>query len=248
MRRLADPLLLSAALLALLLAALPHAGPLFAWLFPGTAPPVYDKGGFALLALNHLLLVLGATGISAVIGIAAAIAVTRRAGRAFRPLTETLAAIGQTVPPVGVLALSVPVMGFGARPALLALSLYGLLPVVQATLAGLDSVPTPVREAADGLGFPPWRRLFAAELPLAAPLILAGLRTTAVIDVGTAAIASTIGVRTLGTPIILGLDGDNTAYVVQGAVLVALLALVLDQAIGRLGRLVAARGQPAVGD
>ncbi|WP_048860359.1 ABC transporter permease subunit, partial [Acidisphaera rubrifaciens] len=130
----------------------------------------------------------------------------------------------------------VPVLGFGARPALLALSLYGLLPVVQATLAGLDSVPAPVREAAEGLGFPPWRRLLAAELPLAAPLILAGLRTTAVIDVGTAAIASTIGVRTLGTPIILGLDGDNTAYVVQGAVLVALLALVLDQAIGRVGR------------
>ncbi|GAN76534.1 ABC transporter [Acidisphaera rubrifaciens HS-AP3] len=129
-----------------------------------------------------------------------------------------------------------PVLGFGARPALLALSLYGLLPVVQATLAGLDSVPAPVREAAEGLGFPPWRRLLAAELPLAAPLILAGLRTTAVIDVGTAAIASTIGVRTLGTPIILGLDGDNTAYVVQGAVLVALLALVLDQAIGRVGR------------
>jgi osmoprotectant transport system permease protein len=170
------------------------------------------------------------------LGIGAAILVTRGPGRAFRGLLETLAAIGQTVPPVGVLALAVPALGFGVRPAVLALALYGLLPIVQASLAGLDGVPAAVRDAAEGMGFSPLRRLLAVDLPLAAPLILAGVRTTVVINVGTAAIASTIGVRTLGTPIILGLDGNNTAYVLQGAVLVALLALVLDQGIGRVAR------------
>jgi osmoprotectant transport system permease protein len=234
MRRLADPLLLSAAALAALLAGLPHAAPLFRWLFPEVERPVYRPDGFVWLTLDHAGLVAVASAIAAGVGIGAAILVTRGPGRAFRGLLETLAAIGQTVPPVGVLALSVPALGFGVRPAVLALALYGLLPIVQASLAGLDGVPGAVREAAEGLGFSPLRRLLAVDLPLAAPLILAGVRTTVVINVGTAAIASTIGVRTLGTPIILGLDGNNTAYVLQGAVLVALLALVLDQAIGRL--------------
>jgi osmoprotectant transport system permease protein len=240
MRRLADPLLLSAAALAALLAGLPHAAPLFRWLFPEAERPVYRQDGFVRLTLDHAGLVAVASGIAAVLGIGAAILVTRGPGRAFRGLLETLAAIGQTVPPVGVLALAVPALGFGVRPAVLALALYGLLPIVQAALAGLDGVPGAVREAAEGMGFSPLRRLLAVDLPLAAPLILAGVRTTVVINVGTAAIASTIGVRTLGTPIILGLDGNNTAYVLQGAVLVALLALVLDQGIGWVARRVVA--------
>jgi osmoprotectant transport system permease protein len=235
-RRGADKLLLSAVGLAALLLGLPHAAPLFHWLFPDVERPLYRQDSFARLALDHTALVIAASAIAAMVGIGAAVAVTRGPGRAFRPLLETLAAIGQTVPPVGVLALAVPALGFGVRPAVLALALYGLLPIVQAALAGLDGVPAAVRDAADGIGFGPWRRLLAIDLPLAAPLILAGVRTTVVINVGTAAIASTIGVRTLGTPIILGLDGNNTAYVLQGAVLVALLALVLDQAIGWVAR------------
>ena len=82
----------------------------------------------------------------------------------------------------------------------------------------------------------PWQRLLSVELPLAAPVILAGVRTSVIINIGTAAIASTVGAKTLGLPIIVGLSGFNTAYVIQGAVLVGLLAVAVDLAFERLQR------------
>ena len=82
----------------------------------------------------------------------------------------------------------------------------------------------------------PWQRLWRIELPLAAPVILAGIRTSVVINIGTAAIASTVGARTLGLPIIVGLSGFNTAYIIQGAVLLALLAIAADLAFDKIGR------------
>ena len=154
---------------------------------------------------------------------------TRPAGAAFRPMVEQLVAVGQTVPPVAVLALAVPAMGYGAAPALVALTLYGVLPVLRGALAGLDGVPPDAAEAARGMGMTGRQRLLGVELPLAAPLILAGVRVSAIVNVGTAAIASTVGVRTLGTPIIVGLDGSNLAYVLQGALITGLLALALDR-------------------
>ena len=86
------------------------------------------------------------------------------------------------------------------------------------------------------MGMSPAQVLLRVELPLVWPVILAGARTSVVINIGTAAIASTVGAQTLGTPIIIGLSGFNTAYVIQGALVVALLALVVDQALGRLAR------------
>jgi osmoprotectant transport system permease protein len=232
MRRSAG-LITAAALLAASLLLLPQAGALFAAMFPSLQRPVF-QGSLTVLALNHAALVLAAGAASGLIGVGIAVVVTRRAGAAFRPVAETLVAMAQTVPPVAVLAIAVPVIGFGAEPALIALALYGLLPIVQASLAGIDGVPAPVVEAASGLGFGPLRRLVSVELPLALPLILTGLRTSIAINVGTAAIASAVGVRTLGTPIILGLNGNNTAYVLQGALPVALLAITLDAVFERL--------------
>src|SRR5271157_3510406 len=176
----------AAALLVALLILLPHSGALFAAMFPSLQRPVFTQDSLAALALNHAALVLAAGAVSGVTGVAVAIAVTRRAGAAFRPVAETLVAMAQTVPPVAVLALAVPAIGFGPEPALIALALYGLLPIVQASLAGIDGVPAPVIEAASGLGFGPLRRLLSVELPLALPLILAGLRTSIAINVGTA--------------------------------------------------------------
>lgn len=159
-----------------------------------------------------------------------------RPGSAFRPLVETIAAIGQTFPPVAVLAMAVPVLGFGWLPALIALALYGILPVLQGTLAGLGSIPPGVSGVAEGMGMTGWQRLYKVELPLAAPVILAGIRTSVIVNIGTATIASTVGASTLGTPIIIGLSGFNTAYIVQGALLVALAAIIVDRAFERLTR------------
>lgn len=228
-------------LLAMLLLAtfgLPYARPLFAALFPGLDNPVYQQDPFPALLLGHLEIVAAASAVSVALGIASGVFVTRRAGREFRGLVETVSAVGQAFPPVAVLALAVPAIGFGMQPAVVALALYGLLPVVQNTIAGLEGAPGDARQAATGMGMSPAQVLLLVELPLAAPVILAGVRVSIVIGTGTAAIASTVGAKTLGLPIIVGLNGSNTAYVLQGALLVALLAVTLDQGFEALARAV----------
>ncbi len=217
--------------------------PLFAWAFPHLDRPLYEQDSFSALLWAHVWIVAVSSAAAALVGIAAGLAVTRQAGREFRSLIETLVAIGQSAPPVAVLAIAVPLLGFGAVPTLLALFLYGLLPIVRGTVAGIEAVPAAVRDAAAGAGMSPWQVLLHAELPLAWPGLLAGLRSSVAINIGTATIAATVGVRTLGAPIIVGLAGFNTAYVIQGALLVALLAVGVDLCFARWGSsLLAARG------
>ena len=213
---------------------MPLLKPLFAAAFPTLDRPMYEQDSFVALMGAHIGLVAVSSAVSVLLGWAAGVFATRPAGRAFRPLIETVVAMGQTVPPVAVLAVAAPLIGFGEWPALIALALYGLLPVVQQTLAGLSSVSPGVLEAATGLGMTPTQRLWRVEWPLAWPVILSGVRTSVVINIGTAAIASTVGAKTLGSPIIIGLSGFNTAYVLQGAVLVGLLAVVVDLGFERL--------------
>jgi len=128
-------------------------------------------------------------------------------------------------------------MGFGFEPALIALLLYGLLPIVENTIAGLDAVPDAVRDVARGIGMRESTILCKVELPLAAPVIIAGVRTSVIINLGTAAIASTVGTKSLGLPIIIGLNAANVAYVLQGAALIGMMAIVLDMGFERLSRM-----------
>ena len=214
MKMLRDPLFWLIALFVALIFWLPYSQPLFAALFPQLPRPVYQQESFAALALAHFWLV----GISSL----------------FAVIIGTIAAVGQTFPPVAVLAIAVPVIGFGLQPAIIALILYGVLPVLQATLAGLGAIDASVTEVAKGMGMSRGQRLRKVELPLAAPVILAGVRTSVIINIGTATIASTVGASTLGTPIIIGLSGFNTAYVIQGALLVALAAIIADRLFERL--------------
>ena len=129
-----------------------------------------------------------------------------------------------------------PALGYGALPTFLALALYGFLPIVANVVAGIEGVPASVREAARGMGYSPLRLLREVELPLAAPVILAGVRVSVVIAIGTATIGSTVGAVTLGTPIIDGLVGDKLPYVIEGAALVALLAIATDMAFDLIDR------------
>jgi osmoprotectant transport system permease protein len=234
LRILRDPLAWALGAFVLLLEFMPASKPLFAALFPGLERPLYAQDSFLALALSHLALVAASSVIATMLGVAAAIFVTRPAGAEFRGLVETLVAMGQSFPPVAVLAIAVPVIGFGAEPALIALTLYGILPVLENTLAGLGAVPPRVRDAARGIGMGDAGILLAVELPLAAPVIVAGIRTSTIINVGTATVASTVGARTLGSPIIIGLNAANIAYVIQGAILVGLLAILLDLAFDRV--------------
>lgn len=236
MNYLRDPLLWLIGGFIALLFGLPHSEALFRTLFPELPRPVYSQESFVSLTMAHFWLVGISSLVAIVMGISAGIAVTREAGKEFRPLVETIAAMGQTFPPVAVLAIAVPVMGFGQTPAIIALILYGILPILQGTLAGLASVPGSVISVAQGMGLSRMQRLFRVELPLAAPVMVAGIRTSVIINIGTATIASTVGANTLGTPIIIGLSGFNTAYVIQGALLVALAAIIVDRVFERLSR------------
>lgn len=234
-----DGLLWTVLTLLLLLAVLPYSAPLFSSLFPALERPVYLQEPFAYLLWQHCALVAVSSGIAVIGGTAAGLFTTRPAGRAFEPVVQALLSMGQTIPPVAVLALAVPLVGFGELPALIALTFYGLLPVLQSTVAGLHSVPVAVRQAADGMGMSSWQCLVQVEIPLARPVWLAGVRASVIINIGTAAIASTVGAKTLGSPIIVGLSGFNTAYVLQGALLVGMLAIVVDLAFERIARRVA---------
>lgn len=220
--------------LLLLAYGLPYSQPLFAALFPDLARPVYVQEPMAALMWQHIGLVCLSSSIAVIIATLAGLATTHNTGQAFKPMMEIMAGMGQTFPPVAVLAVAVPAVGFGELPALIALSIFGMLPVLQATLAGLASVPSPVLDSARAMGMTSRQILTEVQMPLALPLWLAGVRTSVVVNIGTAAIASTVGAKTLGLPIIIGLSGFNTAYVLQGAMMVGLLAVTADLAFDKL--------------
>ncbi|PPK51644.1 ABC transporter permease [Marinobacter persicus] len=210
------PPLLLALLLCGLSVGMDTLQPLFQWLQPDKQGVIYKRESFLFLLQNHL------------------------------PLVNQVASIGQTFPPVAVLALAVPALGFGEAPIVVALILYGLLPILRNTLAGLEGLDPAVREAARGMGMSPMQVLLQVELPLAGRVILAGIRTSVTINIATAAIGSTIGARTLGDPVIAGLVNGNTAYVLQGAILIGLLALTTDSLFEAIQRSWDRRLSPSV--
>ncbi|MBD9528511.1 ABC transporter permease [Paracoccus sp. PAR01] len=208
------------------------------------APPIYGQTSLLALTLSHLAIVAVAVLASTLVALVLAVLVTRPSGREFLPLARTVTSVGQTFPPVAVLALAVPVMGFGTAPTLVALFLYGLLPVFENTLAGLTDQPPEVTEAARAMGMTNRQRLWQVELPLALPLILAGMRLTAVISMGTATIGSTVAAKTLGEVIIAGLLSSNTAFVLQGGMVVGIIAVLIHHLFQRLeSRAARAAGQ-----
>ncbi|MGM0611449.1 MAG: ABC transporter permease [Thermodesulfobacteriota bacterium] len=199
--------------------------------FPGLDGYLYSRVGLWRLIWQHLILVSISSFFSVCAGMGMGIFVTRSCGRDFLPAVNSLVSIGQTFPPVAVLALAVPVVGFGAKPTIIALFLYGLLPVVRNTITGLQSVAFDVRESATGMGMTEWQRLRRVELPLALPIIMAGIKISVVINIGTATIGATIGAGGLGSPIITGLASDNPAFILQGSVLAALFAIIADSGL-----------------
>ncbi len=230
------PLLWAGLLFVFFVAFMPLLGPLFSRAFPAIEPPIYGGDTFFILWLFHAALVTGSSLAATIIGVAAGIFATRQQGSAFRPTLDALATIGQTFPPVAVLALAVPALGYGAAPTFIALTLYGILPILKNTIAGIAGVPAAISAAATAMGLTRVEILRQVELPLAAPIILAGIRTSVIINIGTATIGSTVGAITLGTPIIGGLVSDKTSYVIQGAIVVGLFAIVTDMVFERIDR------------
>jgi len=225
-------LLLASGLLLLLAWGMPWLEAPLARLFPELPAVVYARSTFTALLLEHLFLVLASSGLAVSLGVGLGVFVTRPAGRDLLPVADGLASMGQTFPPVAVLALAVPLVGFGAKPTLIALFIYGLFPVLRNTVTGLEGIAPGITDAARGMGMTPWQALARVELRAAMPLIMAGVRTSVVINVGTATLGATIGAGGLGAPIIAGLSTQNPAFVLQGALMAGLLAVVADGWLG----------------
>ncbi|NVJ10652.1 ABC transporter permease, partial [Myxococcus sp. AM001] len=153
-----------------------------------------------------------------------------------------LTGVIQTVPSLALLVVMIPLLGIGSRPAIAALFLYSLLPIVRNTAAGLAGIPLEVRESAEALGLPARARLWRIELPMAAPSILAGIQTAAVINVGTATLGALVGAGGYGQPILTGIRLDDVRLILEGAVPAAALALVASGLFDAVERVVVPRG------
>jgi osmoprotectant transport system permease protein len=230
-RRLASTiaLALAAAAFFALVAAEPLVDRLLVLAF-GTQPDPVFATPLLTLTLQHLVIVAFSSALTLLIGLPLGIWVTRDSGRDFRDVVSAGVDFGQVFPPIAVLALMFPIFGLGPASAVLSLFLYGMLPVVSSTVAGLEDVSPAVIDAARGMGLGRWRILLTVEIPLASPVILAGIRTSVIVNVGTATIAAVIGAGGLGLPIFTGISTGNPGYVVEGALAVSALALVLDGA------------------
>jgi len=176
------------------------------------------------------------------LAVALGIALTRPALRALAPPAVAVANIGQAVPSIGLLVLIAIVAGIGPDKAILALVAYSFLPVLRNTLVGLRGVDRSLIEAGRGMGMSVWQTLRRVELPLAVPVILAGVRTALAINVGTATLATFVDGGGLGDTITAGIRLGRETVLVAGAALTAVLALTLDWAAGGIESALRPRG------
>ena len=189
------------------------------------------------LGQQHLILVFSSMFFALLVGIPSGIALSRPAARGVAEYVMQIFNVGNTLPPLAVLALAMVVIGIGDTPAIIALFLASLLPIVRNTYAGLCSVPASLIEAANGIGMTKWQRLRQVELPNALPVILSGVRIATAINVGTAPLAFLIGASSYGELIFPGIYLNDFPTLILGAAATALFALVLDTLLAALGRL-----------
>ncbi len=187
-----------------------------------------------MLLGQHIGLVAISTAIAALIGLPLGVLVARRP--AWRRPVLGLANVFQTIPSLALFGLLIPVFGIGAWTAISALVVYGLLPIVRNTYVGITGVDPAVREAGRGMGMTEGELLRLVELPLAAGVILAGVRIATVVSVGIATIAAAIGAGGLGVYIFRGVATVDNTLILAGAIPAALLALLADALLGFVER------------
>ena len=195
----------------------------------------HNYGQILNLSMQHLFLAVVSTLIAALIGIPAGILLTRKPG--LSPTILGIANVLQTIPSLALLGfmLSIPFFGgIGSGAAITALVLYALLPVIRNTYTGIASVDPAVREAGRGMGMTDRQLLLMVEVPLASGVIFAGLRIAMVVSIGVATVAAAIGAGGLGEFIFRGLSTVNNTLILAGAIPAALLAIIVDFALGKI--------------
>lgn len=211
-------------------------------IFPTSRQLVHPNGTVIEFTAQHLELVIVSSLVIIPAGLIFGIAVTRDEFRQMLPLVNNLVNSGQTVPTIAIVAIMAPIIGLGFWPAIIALIAYGLLPVVRNTIAGIEAVSDFVIDSARGMGMTPGQILFQIELPIASSIIMAGIRTSMVINIGTATLGAFVGSGGLGTPIASGLSMTIDAFVLLGAIPAALLAILVDYILGRIEYVLTPRG------
>lgn len=191
---------------------------------------------------EHVEIVLIAEAIAIAVAVPIGLLLSRRFFRRGAPILSAITSIAQTVPTLGLVAVFSILMGLGLRSAIVALAVYTLLPIVRNTYAGLTAADPKVKEAARGMGMSAWQVLWRVEMPLAVPLIMAGIRTSAVLNVGSAAVAGMIGAGGLGEIIMTGVSLRFVEMILQGAAPTAALAIVLDRLLDEVARWATPRG------
>lgn len=198
-------------------------------LAPGETSWLYPTKPLATLVAEQIWLAAAASALAVVAGaVLGALALTRF-GIAFRDLVLSAGSLAQTVPTVALMALLVPLTGYGAEPVIIALTLYGVLPIALNVISGIESVPPDVRDAATGIGMRRWQRVIRVELPLAWPVIIGGIKNVVVINVSAATLGAVVAAGGLGMPILAGFHDYNDAYILQGALPSIALALLADR-------------------
>jgi osmoprotectant transport system permease protein len=211
----------------------------------GSGPGLWQR--LVARTLEHLALVAAALAGAVVVAVPLGIAAARRP----RLGQAVLGAVGvlQTVPSLALLVVLIPLMGIGAAPTIAALFLYSLLPIVRNTHAGLTGIAPSLIDSAEALGLSPAARLRRIELPLAAPTVMAGVKTAAVIAVGLATLGAIVGAGGYGQPILTGIRLNSTPLILEGAVPAALLALAVQALLGFAERRLTPRGlRPRAGE
>lgn len=185
---------------------------------------------------GHLLITLTAMLLAILIGVTLGILITRI--RSLYNPVITLAGMIYTIPSLALFGILIPIVGIGFKPAVIALVLYSLLAIIRNTAVGIDEVSQPVIEAARGMGMTDWQILVRVELPLALPVIFAGIRIAVVSTISLATIASYFGAKSLGSLIFEGMSSGGTRNdkIVAGAIGASALAIIFDQLIGRAER------------
>ncbi len=198
-------------------------------LVPGQDVVTYPTKALPLLMAEQLFLTASASGIALVIGSALGAVALSRVGLPFRDLIVSAGSLAQTVPTVAIMALIIPATGYGARPVIVALVLYSILPIMLNVIAGIDGVPPDVSDAAHGVGMSPAQRLIWVQLPLAMPVIMGGIKNMLIINVSAATLGAVVAAGGLGMPILAGFHRYNNAFILQGALPAMALALLFDR-------------------
>jgi osmoprotectant transport system permease protein len=198
---------------------------------PNADAQIYERATMAELMLAHLTLVLIGGVIAVTVGVLSGLLIVTPVGEPFRDLVVRLANFGQSIPSIALMAILVPLVGYGNEPVVIALVVFSILPVMVNTVAGIESVPAPVIEAGRGMGMTGQERLRQLQVPIAMPVIMTGVKTMLVILISAAALGAVVGAGGLGVPIMSGIQSLNNSVIAYGAVPAILLALLVDQAL-----------------